>query len=59
MYRWVLLRKCAYTSKSVPYLGHTVKHIFLSLFAVVFLLVGNYPYYESLVFIRIKSSKYW
>jgi hypothetical protein len=29
------------------------------LFAVVFVLVGNYPYYESLVFIIIKSSQYW
>jgi hypothetical protein len=59
MYMWVLLRKGVYTSKSVPYLGHIVNHIFLSLFVVVFIPVGNYPYYESLVFIIIKPSQYW
>jgi hypothetical protein len=57
-YTRVLLRKGAYTFKIMSDLGRTTEKNLSSLFVVVFLSVGHYPYYGSLDFIIIKSSQY-
>jgi ABC-type spermidine/putrescine transport system permease subunit I len=58
-YTWIFLRKGAYTSKIMPYMGCKEEHTLLSLSVVVFLSMGHYPYYKSLDFLIIKSSQYW
>jgi hypothetical protein len=58
-YMQVYLWKGKYTSKSVPYLGHTIEQNLSGLSVVVFLSMGHYPCYMSPDFIIIKSSQYW
>jgi hypothetical protein len=57
-YTWGFLSKGSYTLKSVIFKGHTVEQTVSGLSIVVFLLVGHYPYYESIDLTIIKASKY-
>jgi hypothetical protein len=58
-YTWVCLRKGAYTSKSVPDLGHTTRSNFARFVCSCISLSGPLSLLRSPDFIIIKSSQYW